>query len=40
MKFGGVWILHYEISEFEFYTLNFGGVFGSVWILYSKVSEI
>ena len=31
LKFGGVWILYLEISEFEFYPM----MFGDVWILHS-----
>ena len=36
LKFGDVWILHFEVSEFEFYLLK---KFGRVWILYPNVSE-
>ena len=35
LNFGGVWILHFEISEFEIYLLKFGGV----WILFPNVLE-
>ena len=35
LKFGDVWILHLEISEYGFYHLKFE----DVWILHLKVSE-
>ena len=35
LKFRGDWILHHEVSEFEFYSLKFG----DVWILHPDVSE-
>ena len=35
LNFGGNWILHPEVLEFEFYPL----VFESVWILHPDVSE-
>ena len=36
VKFRGVWILHSEILEFEFYPLKFG----DVWILHLDVSKV
>ena len=33
LKFGGVWILYPEISEFRIYLMKFG----SVWILHFNV---
>ena len=33
LKFGGVWILYPEISEFRIYLMKFG----SVWILHLNV---
>ena len=35
LKFGDVWILQFEVLEFEFYPLKFG----SVWILHHNVLE-
>ena len=33
LKFGGVGILHFEVSNFRFYSLKFGGV----WILHHDI---
>ena len=33
LKFGSIWILHFVVSEFGFYSLKFGGF----WILYPKI---
>ena len=35
LKFRSVWILHSEVSEFEFHPLKFG----HDWVLHTNISE-
>jgi len=39
LKFGGDWILHPEVSEFEFYPLKFG-VFGFYILMFQNFDFI